>query len=134
MLIAQRLAATLSTVLLLQSFAALAADPEFLVTVEKRAVNLGPVLGGQELAGQGHCIFFFCDDVAFLLGRERAQGSKKFRFPRWVVNDLARQRTQGAQIAGPVPVVLLQRIEYRCSLVAARSKDSKQEIVFLRVM
>ena len=36
MLIAQRLAATLSTVLLLQSFSALAADPEFLVTVEKR--------------------------------------------------------------------------------------------------
>ena len=36
MLIAQRLAATLSTVLLLQSFAALAADPEFLVTVEKQ--------------------------------------------------------------------------------------------------
>ena len=36
MLTAQRLAATLSTVLLLQSFAALAAAPEWLVTVDKR--------------------------------------------------------------------------------------------------
>jgi len=36
MLTAQRLAAMLSTVLLLQSFSALAADPEWLVTVDKR--------------------------------------------------------------------------------------------------